>query len=80
MSNPALWVAIAGCISAVASLITAARAHSRATDAHHIALGHALDRSWHPGAPARIRRPPVDLAGPTPPEAEAPPAAGPTRM
>ena len=54
MTNPALWVAVAGCITAAASLITAVRAHTRATDAHHIALGHALDRSWHPGSPARV--------------------------
>lgn len=56
MTNPALWTAVAGCIGAVAALLTAIRAHTRAVDAQSIAIGHALDRSWHPGAPPQAVR------------------------
>jgi hypothetical protein len=68
-TNPAFWTGLAGVIGAVAALVTAVRAHTRASDAHAIALGHALDRSWHPGAPRPLRRPPADLPPPSSPAA-----------
>ncbi len=57
MTNPALWAAVAGCITAAASLIAALRARAKAADAHAIALGHALDRTRHPAPPPGARRP-----------------------
>jgi hypothetical protein len=68
VSNPALWAAIAGCLGALGALITAIRAHRKATDAHMIAVGHALDRGPHVmPIPLRPAGPPAD-----PPAAEAP--------
>lgn len=73
-ANPALWTAIAGCVGALAALVTAVRAHTRATDAHTIAVGHALDRAWHPTRPrssipinpvGNPRDPPSSPAGPS---------------
>lgn len=51
MRDPALWIAVAGCLVAVAAVVAALIALGRARLAESIAIGHALDRSWHPAAP-----------------------------
>jgi hypothetical protein len=54
MAKSYRWVVVAAVVLAWASLVVALRARKQAADAHALALGHALDRSWHP------RRPPPD--------------------
>jgi len=55
MTTPQRWAVAAAVVTAAASLVVAVRARAVAADAHALALGHALDRSWHP------RRPPSDV-------------------
>lgn len=74
--SPEFWTAFGSAVVAVGGLLKATRAKTRADDAHQIAVGHALDRSWHPNAPrpVGIRRPPAGQAGP--PSSPAGPSSG----
>lgn len=54
MTKSQQWALAAAVWMAAAGLVIALRARKLAADAHGLALGHALDRSWHP------RRPPAD--------------------
>lgn len=55
MTRPQRWALAAAVASAAASLGVALRARKLAADAHALALGHALDRSWHPRRPEADR-------------------------
>jgi len=55
MTKSQRWTLAAAVATAAASLVVALRARAVAADARALALGHALDRSWHP------RRPPSDV-------------------
>jgi hypothetical protein len=51
MTKSQRWTLAAAAVVAAASLGVALRARAVAADAHALALGHALDRSWHPRPP-----------------------------
>jgi hypothetical protein len=68
-TNPEFWASAAAVLTAVGGLLRATHAKTRADDAHAIAVGHALDRSWHPNAPRPVggRRPPAPPSSPAGP-------------
>jgi hypothetical protein len=51
MTKSQRWALAAAAVVAAASLGVALRARALAADARALALGHALDRSWHPRRP-----------------------------
>lgn len=66
-TNPEFWASAAAVVTAVGGLLRATHAKVKAEDAHAIALGHALDRSWHPLAPRPTATRPSRSAGPSSP-------------